>query len=286
MGSKLALGTVQFGIPYGINNTSGIPDTQELELIFALANTNGINTFDTAVAYGNAEECISAYLQPNSNVISKFPTASNLNSLANDLKKSLLRLNIDRLYGFMAHDANQLLKQEGLWFELCRLQDAGLILKKGYSLYYPEQLDLLQRKGYGPDIVQIPYNLLDRRFSMSLNKLKAMGTEIHVRSVFLQGLYFMEAAKIPLGLKPIESDLAQLNELAQNHNVSMAALALNFVVQNPYFDKVVIGVEKVSQLQMNLQAIDSWDIGKDDIFREVLQLNCKHPELLIPANWK
>ena len=96
----------------------------------------------------------------------------------------------------------------------------------------------------------------------------------------------MEAFRLPLQLRPIETDLAQLNELAQRHNVSMAALALNFVVQNPYFDKVVIGVEKVSQLQMNLQAIDSWDTGKDDIFSAVLQLNCKHPELLIPANWK
>lgn len=131
MGSKLALGTVRFW--NSVWNQQYLWHTRHsgIRVDISLANANEINTFDTAIAYGNAEECISAYLQPNSNVISKFPAASNFNSLANDLKKSLLRLNIDRLYGFMAHDANQLLKQEGLWFELCRLQDAGLILKKG-----------------------------------------------------------------------------------------------------------------------------------------------------------
>ena len=286
MKSKLALGTVQFGIPYGINNTIGIPNQDELNSIFSTARLNGIQTFDTAISYGNAEERIRPVLFEGVHVISKFPNTSTPQSLEQELNNSLKRLGQKNLYAFLAHDADCLLKQPDLWEELNRLQSDELIFKKGYSLYYPEQLEKLLDVGFIPEIVQVPFNLLDRRFGPAMKKLHEMGVEIHVRSVFLQGLYLMDFTKLPNILQPIASELKQLNQIANSENLSMLALALNFAIQNPNIDKVVIGVDSAEQFQMNLKAINSWDDKKNTIFDKVTQLNCSLPELLIPSNWK
>jgi aryl-alcohol dehydrogenase-like predicted oxidoreductase len=283
---KVILGTVQFGLDYGINNSLGIPNDKELELIFATAQSNGINTFDTAIAYGNAEERIRPFLFEEANVISKFPSSSTAQSLAQELKESLERLGRNNLYAFMAHDADQLLKQPDLWAELSLLKASGLILKKGYSLYHPEQLEMLLQAGNIPDIVQVPYSLLDRRFGPSMLKLKEMGVEIHVRSVFLQGLYFLDSEKLPEKLQPIAFELRQLHNLAKQANVSISALALNFTIQNPNIDQVVIGVDSSSQLLMNLNTVNSWNNEKNTIFNDVMHLTCSRPELLNPSNWK
>lgn len=286
MKSKLALGTVQFGIPYGINNTAGIPDQDELNKIFSSARLNGIFTFDTAIAYGNAEERIRPFLFEGAKVISKFPPTSSASSLAQELVDSMKRLGQNQLYAFMAHDADLLLKQPDLWAELIRFQDDKLIVKKGYSLYYPEQLEKLLEANFIPEIVQVPYNLLDRRFGPVMKKLFEMGVEIHVRSVFLQGLYLMNLSKLPKKLQPISTELKQLHDLANSENVSISALALNFATRNPFVHQVVIGVDSSEQLLMNLMALNSWDDKKNTIFGQVMQLTCSHPELLIPSNWK
>jgi len=284
--SKLAIGTVQFGIPYGINNSKGIPDQNELDAIFSTAKLNDICKFDTAIAYGNAEERISPFLFRGAQVISKFPTTTTPQSLALELSDSLKRLGQNNLYGFMAHDADLLLKQPKLWTELIRLQADNLIIKKGYSLYHPEQLEKLIDVGFIPEIVQVPFNLLDRRFGSSMKKLHEMGVEIHVRSVFLQGLYLMDFTKLPDILQPIAFELKQLNHIADSENLSMLALALNFAIQNPDIDQVVIGVDSAEQLRMNLKALNSWDDKKNTIFDQLMQLTCSRPELLIPSNWK
>jgi aryl-alcohol dehydrogenase-like predicted oxidoreductase len=286
MKSKLALGTVQFGIPYGINNTMGIPSSNELNLIFSTARLNGIQTFDTAIAYGHAEEQIRPFLFEGAQVISKFPSASTPKSLALDLSDSLKRLGQNQLYAFIAHDADLLLKKPKLWTELIRLQADELIIKKGYSLYYPEQLEKLLEIGYIPDLIQVPFSLLDRRFDNAIKKLHDMGVEIHVRSVFLQGLYFMNVSKLPSKLQAISSELKQLHDLAQSENVSISELALNFVTKNIDIDKVVIGVDSSEQLQINIRAVNLWNDKKNTIFDNVKQLNCSKPELLIPSNWK
>lgn len=284
--SKLALGTVQFGIPYGINNSKGIPDHDELEAIFSTAKLNDVNTFDTAIAYGNAEERIQPFLYEGAHVISKFPPTSTLSSLAIELRDSLKRLGQKKLYAFMAHDADLLLKKPKLWTELIRLQSDNLVVKKGYSLYFPEQLEKLLDAGFIPEIVQVPFNLLDRRFGPAMKNLHEMGVEIHVRSVFLQGLYLMDFTKLPNLLRPIAFELKQLNHIANSENLSMLELALNFAIQNPNIDQVVIGIDSVDQLLMNLKALNSWDDKKNTIFDQLMQLTCSHPELLIPSNWK
>ena len=131
--------------------------------------------------------------------------------------------------------------------------------------------------GFIPD-VQLPYSILDRRMENSLVKLKKYGVETHTRSVFLQGLYFKSTHNIPKKLKTLKPYLKRLNSICLNNNISMSSLALNFVNQNKYVDKIVIGAESIEQLKENIDCIDSnLDIN---ILELISHINVKEKELL------
>ena len=281
---KIALGTVQFGIPYGINNIKGIPDGNEIKNIFRLAHDSGISILDTAPAYGDAEIKIGEFSNSKFKVVTKFSYANNEIELRSQLKKSLQDLGTSNVYGYLAHNADNLLKVPELWRVLSEARDEKLIKKIGYSLYSPEQLDMLLSNGLIPDLVQIPYSLLDRKFETALSILKNLGAEIHVRSVFLQGLYFKNPNELPFKLAPLKSQLVDLQKLCKMHSLSIGALALNFVVQNLNVDQVVIGVEKESQLKQNLEMIQTLE-NQNGLMEEVRKLVVSNKNLLNPANW-
>lgn len=281
---KIALGTVQFGIPYGINNIKGIPDRKEIKNIFRLAHDSGIRILDTAPAYGDAETKIAELSDGQFNVVTKFSYSKNDVELRDQLSKSLQDLGSSNFYGYLAHNADNLLKVPELWRVLCEARDEKLIKKIGYSLYNPEQLEKLLGNGFIPDLVQIPYSLLDRKFESALKVLKNLGAEIHIRSVFLQGLYLMDIEKLPMKLLPLKNELYQLHVFCLDFGIPMAALALNFVAQNTYLDKVIIGVDSSEQLQQNLIFTNSFTIPPE-LFDIISKINVKEKELLNPANW-
>lgn len=282
---KLALGTVQFGIPYGINNQSGVPDDSALVKILELAYNSGIRILDTAFAYGNSEERIADLSENKFNVVSKFPNVQNRNEFQIGLNASLKKLNVNNLYGYISHNANNLIQFPVIWDELVRSRDKQKAVRKiGYSLYTTEQLEILLKMDFIPDLVQLPYSLLDRKFESFLPELKKMNVEIHIRSVFLQGLYFMNAKQLPIKLRPLESTLVYLKTLCGDFDTSIGSLALNFVYKNPNIDFVVVGVDSTKQLSQNLEVI------KEEINFQIIELvnkiNISNPELLNPANWK
>ena len=281
---KIALGTVQFGIPYGINNIKGIPDRNEIKNIFRLAHDSGITILDTAPAYGDAEIKIAELSDSQFNVVTKFSYAKNDVELRDQLSKSLQDLGSPNVYGYLAHNADNLLKVPELWRVLCEARDEESIKKIGYSLYNPEQLEMLLGNGFIPDLVQIPYSLLDRKFESAFTVLKNLGAEIHIRSVFLQGLYLMDFEKLPMKLLPLKNELYQLHVCCKDFGIPMAALALNFVAQNSYVDKVIIGVDSSEQLQQNLIFANSFTI-LPELLDIISKINVQKKELLSPANW-
>lgn len=280
---KLTLGTVQFGIPYGINNTNGIPDDQEISGIFDLAFKEGISVLDTAPEYGNAEERIANFSHSRFKIITKFSKVNTSQELQNALSKSLLRLKTNSVYGYISHKADDLIENSTLWETMMKMKDDQTVEKIGYSLYSPEHLERLLDIGYIPDIIQLPYSMLDRKFEKYLPKLKQLGTEIHVRSVFLQGLYFMNPNKLPHYLRPLRDPLHELHKISRESHLSIGSLALNFVNDNPNIDKLVIGVDSKSQLAENLSMIENLtNTGINESINDIIVLN---QELLNPANW-
>lgn len=282
--NKIVLGTVQFGLNYGINNSIGMPTITEMSEIFKMANVAGINMLDTARLYGDAEYKVSKFLGTEYKVVTKFSNVTNEEELFNEFQISLNNLKTNSVYGYMAHSADTLIQNPELWHSLKKLRKENKTKKIGYSLYSPEQLMKLLDLNLIPDLVQIPYSLLDRKFEFFLPKLVSLGVEIHVRSVFLQGLYFMNLEKLPYKLSPLKSQLQKLHSCCNTHNVEIGSLALNYVVSNPNIDKVVIGIDSSIQLQQNINAIENWHHNQQ-LLDSVNDINIENVELLNPANW-
>ena len=281
---KLALGTVQFGIDYGINNKNGIPSDIDISKIFDLSIQNNIKYLDTSISYGNSEERISKLANNKFNIITKSNNVKSSEELTLSILSSLSTLETESVYGFLFHNADNLISNHDLWGTLVKFKNEKKINKIGYSIYDTNQIAYLLDKGFIPDIVQLPYSLLDRKFEKYFMKLKKLGTEIHVRSVFLQGLYFMNNKKLPEKLLPLRKYLDNIDCICRKFNVSIGELALNFVNENKFIDKIIMGVDSSTQLNQNIQMIKNWD-NNNNINKLINKIIVKEQDLLSPVNW-
>lgn len=239
---RIGLGTVQLGLPYGIANQAGRPDMNEAQAILNYASTQGIDLLDTAAAYGESEQVIGKISTGSFKIVSKWGREPE-----QTLKQSLRDLNTTSLYGWMAHRPDLLLTNPGTWEVMKRQQEAGLVDKIGYSVYGPEELEQLLDKDMKPSIIQFPFNALDRRFVQSLKPLKEMGCEIHCRSAYLQGLFFMDPSELSDFFDPVKEWLREVKNTAPKKITLMAALIAD-VLSFKEIDRVIIGVEHHSQL--------------------------------------
>ncbi|HWY34631.1 MAG TPA: aldo/keto reductase, partial [Nitrosopumilaceae archaeon] len=163
----------------------------------------------------------------------------------------------------------------------------GLVKKIGVSVYGNEQFQEAARDER-IDLIQFPYNLLDN-FSQrgeNIRKAKEAGKELHVRSVFLQGLFFMEESKIPEKIKPLKPWLKEIHEIAKEAEMSVQELAMSYVLQNSSIDKVLIGVDSQEQLESNIDIVTKMKNIPFKTLKQIDQLDVMEVELLSPVNWK
>lgn len=280
--NKLAIGTVQFGLKYGINNKSGQVSESIVMDILNLAESEGISTLDTAYAYGSSEQVLGQTKRLEKfKVVTKFP-ASHQN-VREKFSESCERLRLEKVYGYMLHNFSSYGENKGVWAGLQELKQEGLVEKIGCSLNEPSELEALWKDNIQLDIVQLPYNLFDRRFKKLFPKLKSLGTEIHTRSTFLQGLFFVPLDELDAQFLSVRSKLASLRELSRDSGKSIAGLCLGFSASNPYINKVVIGIDKVEHLVNNIA--DLHDVGKTDLF-PLEHLEVKDTQIINPSKWK
>jgi aryl-alcohol dehydrogenase-like predicted oxidoreductase len=290
---KIALGTVQFGLKYGISNTHGKTDQSSVNQILQYACNNGIDTIDTAVEYGESEKIIGNFAgnDCNWNIVTKIPLfaqESIENEHAKQLKQyfdnSLLNLNKKRIYGLLMHSCNDLFKHNGelLFKKMEKLKSCGLVEKIGVSAYSKQEIDQIL-DNFEIDLIQVPASILDQRLinDGSLSKLKKYGVEIHVRSIFLQGLLLMERKRIPSYFLPIKKNLDAFDDLAKMLNLTRLELALGYVMGISSVDKIVLGVNNLSQLKeiVNVQPLQN----NLDIFKGI---SIDNPIYTNPSLWK
>ena len=170
---RLALGTVQFGLPYGVANKSGQVSRAEAKLMVRLALENGIDTLDTAIAYGESEKCLGEIGVENFKLVTKLPSIPDgcldiSGWIHEQVTSSLLRLGVEKLYGFLLHKSEDLLGPDGpeLYRALDSLKEKGLVKKIGVSIYSPNELESL-KKDFSFDLIQAPFNLIDQRLLYS-----------------------------------------------------------------------------------------------------------------------
>ena len=291
MNSKLILGTVQFGLHYGINNTIGkLTEDQVFELL-ETAYELGIKTLDTAEAYGNAHSIISSFHKQSKkrfNIISKY-SSSNFDypiDLVERIQVHCSNFNVNYLEGYMFHSYNDFkinINNEPNVLE--NIKNSGLVKKIGVSAYSNDEIeDLLNFKNI--NLIQLPFNLFDNEYQRKeiLEKAKKRNIEIHTRSVFLQGLFFKDFNTLTNCLLPLKNNLSELSLILKNNNISIESLALNYPLNKTYIDKVLIGVDSLEQLKKNIKATEN-DFDKS-IYEEIDCIQIKNTKLLNPSNWK
>lgn len=278
MKHKLVLGTVQFGCQYGINSV-GRPDEKAVGRILEFAAQNGLTTLDTSAAYGNAEEVLGKVIpqiKGDFRIVSKYPESDRVVEMV--LEQTLQTLGVAEIYGYLLHHFSVYQNQPVVWEDFCRLKEEGKVKKIGFSLYSPAELEILLTREVPFDLLQFPYNLFDRQFEPYFPLLKDRGVEIHVRSTFLQGLFFKDRETLPVKLKPLVKYLRQLDDYAMRTGMTVPEIALNYNLQNPFVDGVLIGVDTVEQLQNNIRSISDKKVE--------LSIEVEEKELLNPVNWK
>ena len=170
---------------------------------------------------------------------------------------------------------------------LLKAKEKGLVLKTGFSLYFPAEAERLLSEKVPFDIVQVPYSLVDRRFEGMIQPLRQAGVEVHVRSVFLQGLLLMAPADIPVKLSKIKANVELIREYALENKVSVSALCAGYALSEPNVDKVVMGVDSLESFLANLDGLKVFCGGEFPGMRAALDsLKGTDEELLLPQNWK
>ena len=287
--SRLALGSANFGLDYGVANNAGIISSSELAEILLFAHGACINIIDTAQAYGDSEARLGSLCNDNqfnfvTKIGAKFTNQTEEQNVNNSVKQSCRRLNQSELYAVMLHRPEFLLSNHGseVVRKLQILKEQGIISKIGVSVYSPEILMSISRL-FKVDIVQAPFNLFDQQILLSgwSDKLKSNGVEIHARSVFLQGLLLMQQSDLPnYFMKYWPAHFEAWYKFLNDNKADPLEVALKFALKQDWIDKIVVGVDSVSQLKELIK------IEKSTEQIDFPLLACDDANLIDPSKWK
>jgi aryl-alcohol dehydrogenase-like predicted oxidoreductase len=255
---KIALGTANFGQKYGLAGKI-IKSDKKIKKIIQFANNSKIKLIDTSNNYGSSETLLGNNNLKNFKIITKLKISNdekksnNLENIVfNKVEESLLKLNIKKLYAILLHESNDLKsnKRHKLIKVLKKLKKRNLVSKIGISIYNPKELNFIW-PFWKPDIVQCPFNILDRRIYESgwLKKLKKNKTEIHVRSIFLQGLLLKNEKSMPRKFKKWKNIFKKWNNYCKKENISKVQGCINFIKLFKKISFVIIGFEDIKQVK-------------------------------------
>lgn len=292
--SKLTLGTAQFGQSYGIANTSGSPELKDICRMLEAAAEEGINSIDTAAAYGNSEAILGQALAETGlknhfHICTKItPLESELSPkeareiIFSSLEHSREHLGINTLPLVLFHREENLVYTDALAEAL----NNGLCERIGVSVASPAGLrSALARTEI--EAVQIPTNLLDHRFTQSglLDQCAAQKVDVFVRSAFLQGLLLMNDADTPPHLRAIQPARSSLQAIAQRLGIPLTDMLLLALTVHPAIKSVVFGAETIQQLRENTRVLRSAPLPST--LTSQLQTLPSVPDwLLDPASWE
>ncbi len=285
--SRIALGTAQFGFNYGVANQSGQVLVSEAATIIGAAKAAGLDTLDTAIAYGDSEERLGKIGVTQWQIVSKLPQLPDKSLdvcawIRASVMGSLDRLKVTCLSGLLLHHPTDLLGPQGkaLYAALLELKGLGIVKKIGISIYQPEELDrLLECMKF--DVVQAPFNILDRRLIDSgwIGRLNNLGVELHVRSVFMQGLLLMPAAQRPTKFQRWQHLWDEWARWLLVHHLTPLEACLRYVLSFNEIRRVIVGVDTFGQFKEILTATSG------HLPPVPIGLRSSDVALLNPSNW-
>jgi aryl-alcohol dehydrogenase-like predicted oxidoreductase len=291
---KLGIGTVQFGMGYGISGVPVQTPAEEVERILAFGVERKISLLDTASSYGESEEVLGKSLPQGHpfKIVTKTPIyrkkeidEADARHLESTFLRSLERLRQKKVYALLIHDGNDLLLPGGIHLieAMRQLREKGLVQKIGVSVYDGEQIDRLL-KIFTPDIIQLPINPFDQRLMQTahLARLKSLKIEIHARSIFLQGLLLMNPGKeLPPYFHRVRDQLEDYHQFLKNRSLTPLQASLRFVNNIGEIDFMICGVRTEKELQEIYSALDG-EIRPEDFSK----FSLKDESILNPSLWR
>lgn len=256
----MILGTVQLGMEYGVGNTNGKPSDEAAYAILEVARQGGVRLLDTAAGYGDSEARIGRFLERNHRafgVCTKLPVtqereAETAGWVETAVRERLETLHVETLSCCYLHRFEQF-REPGVMKALLRERESGTVERVGVSIYRPVELDEICRSGLPVDVVQVPYNVLSAiRWEGALDRAAERGVTLYARSVFLQGLIFMDPTSEMAMRIGASRYLRSLDALAKAANCGIAEYCYGFVISSPYVDDVLVGCETIGQLRDSL----------------------------------
>lgn len=295
--ASLCLGTVQFGMKYGVNNTLGQPSESDSFRMLDIAIESGIDVIDTARAYGTAELILGKYFSERRNqhkvkVISKLrPNVidegeMDIYSVVRvECEESLRRLNLEHLDGYLLHTP-QYIRNPQIVAALQQLKEDGLVDNIGVSIYEIEDGRVAIDTGV-VDYIQLPYSVLDQRGLKEnfIPEAKKAGIQIFTRSAFLQGLFFMERDRIPAHLQDAVPYLDMFDKLLQKYGLDKAEALLQFVTQEQSIDYLVFGVDTEKQLEEDILRCREKDIPMEFVEEVKKSFQDIDKSIIFPSLW-
>ena len=284
---KLILGTVQFGLNYGINNSEGKVSLNNSLKILEYAYDHGVRTLDSAEVYGNAHDVIGIFHDKNPtkifNIITKLPKLINYDIL--DKTNGYLRdLKVKHLETLMFHSFDSYKNNIKNFDVLKELKSNNKIMSLGVSVYTNTEVEkVLLNKDI--DIIQLPFNLFDNASLRGdiLQKAKISGKTIHTRSALLQGIFFKNPSEKNIIVSKLRKELEEIHKISLDNNISISNMALSYVFNKPYIDNIVIGVDSLLQLKQNLKSINFK--MNEDVINSINDIKIKNKEFLNPVAW-
>ena len=257
---KLALGTAQFGLDYGVTNHDGQVAIDEVKNILDYAKGKSIDTLDTASGYGNSEQVLGELGVNNYRIITKtIPLKNGVDGVIKGFHQSLDSLNVGQVDGLLIHNIDDTKDKRfsKLFHKLNELKEEGVIKKIGFSTYTPEQVDFLL-ENFDFDLIQVPFNVFDTRLveGGQLKALKKKNIEIHARSIFLQGV-LLSFDSLSDYFSTWDAQFERYQGMVREKEYSLLEYALNFALNTQELDKILVGVDSVNQLTDIVNAFKS-----------------------------
>ena len=297
--ADLTLGAAQLGMDYGVANKSGQLSQEDVFVFLSEAYRKGVRSIDTSPVYGNSEELIGSFVWKTAaklKIVTKLPSLGLLEfnhrkSLTKEvlttLKGSLKRLSLNQVEHYLVHSESDFIKYGDRLvaaMKNCCLE--GLAKKIGVSVYTPEVA--LQAIDQGVEALQLPCNIFDHRFAKANVFLKAeqSGVEILARSIFLQGLFFLDIRSVEKWLPAAVPFLFKVQKLAQQYQKSIAEIALIYMRNHSAIKSLIVGMENRSQLEQNMRLMQADPLPEElveDIHKEFLDIPV---EVVNPSMWR
>lgn len=297
---ELCLGTVQFGMDYGIFGQKQPSVEQAVEML-DYATQHGIDTIDTANAYGTSEDVVGKFLQKKTVpreklwIISKFrpnllddvPEEQYYAVMKENLENTLTRLSLDYLDTYLLHSARYVYN-DAIIDTLNCIKKEGYARKVGVSVYeVDEAKKCIERSNV--DFMQLPYSVFDQRMKnggvFDLAKGQVSPTQIHSRSAFIQGLILMEEEQVPDFLAKAKPIVRKISELCKKYEISRISLAMNYVKQEEGISHLVFGVDNINQLKENIHIFQQ-NLDSDIVQAISAEFKNIDADIVMPSLWK